>query len=448
MMLAKTTRKGLLDFAFSPDPRKLPSMFGRIGELARDLSGDELLLVFEDDFPEFNAWPKTIITADKNVEDFLAWASTYLEQMSPFTSFVEVQGLREATERVELTNDIASRVRSSFAAILLCQAVAIPSKRDDHDDFLVTRARQTLSAVMAQGILEGLAGPYFSDIATLWMRLRSALGTHEATFQNDQILQFWAVMLSSLNRSSTRTDNPALADACAKFLSSGDLHGKWISVFGPNAAAVAQTLSSAVREERLRLVREFFASKTAADIPEILRAPMTGWMLALLADSDITLWRLAADISGSIAIVWFAFFAGSGPNSNALTAFRSAGRRIMDSLHRDTVFDIDGREVVISSRLSPATPFNFRRSIPGVARIRLSRNVVGWFQIPQPFGASEERKRDASSVAPDGNIIISKDSFRKIEQSIRTIQEVLMERGASQLPPVAERTPRRPKRRR
>jgi hypothetical protein len=93
MIFTKTDKKAILDlFQTGPISNKLDLNKSITIPLLHD---EEILLVWKEDDYRSKYFPIYICTPKGKVKEFLAWASTYMKQMKPFTAFTRVIDIDE-----------------------------------------------------------------------------------------------------------------------------------------------------------------------------------------------------------------------------------------------------------------------------------------------------------------------------------------------------------------
>jgi hypothetical protein len=371
-----------------------------LSEAIRQLSPGKCLL--ERMSPDA-AFEYRVIVLDKEIDDFVAWATTYVENLSPITAFVELVATSEVLLR-RAVKPLHDRDLSAFAGVVEVEALMRLGSKNGRNALVLPAALRTLSAVMVQTLIAGYAGTMVADVAASWVRVRSEIAPAESDAILDALLPFWGVIFRAYN-DGISGDNQALPRAIQRYMSGTvKRDAVWDSFsFGDSVRRVFPELSTGSRESRRRFVSEAIASLARSNQDSETKAAVAGWMVSLISGGEIELWALSAELAEAYpsAPLWFGFFAGGLEDKAGLTAFRGTGARMYRAIRtaRDG-YDIDAREFFVRRRLPTDEVVDFPTAARNTLVAKLAKEVVGWFPILRERSQRDGVQAEAEGSAP------------------------------------------------
>lgn len=402
-MLSIATRRDLATFFATLEANNFKPISASSIEAANRLGRGEVLVDFRSDDPLPGELPTRITIHEDDVEDFFAWASTYVDQLCPLTAFVEVWSRREALEERKPMKLTPRRANAILGAALM-DGLLQSRARIRIPDTILPATLRTLSVIFLQEIRSGSAPDEISNAAALWALVREALHSGEMPFSVNHVLSFWGQVVPSFLGSEQRSGESELHRVLGRYFSTSSWDNPWLGtqLNDLKQLNVDRILRSS-REERLRFADLILSELGGTSADAELRAAFGGYLLSLVADGDFSLWSTAIDIRGMPTLpLWFGIFAGGSERTNLLNHNQSVARRLL-TLMTNSIdsCDIDARELIISKRLKTRSTVDFPLSSLNILKARLSPYVYGWFPV-----------REAPATAPTQRDLAMADNRR------------------------------------
>ncbi len=194
MWFASANRKSLLDLIAGIDPFTVLDI--KLGNFLKAvfIENKELLLIWQEK-PAVNAFqPDMILVEPTKLDDFLAWTSTYLLNLRPFTAFCRVMDY-EIVEQV-----LSTRKKMSLGRIQEpCIGVIIGESITHHDNgelgtITPTSILSTYSFAMARAHALGIMPKGNNIITTRWFNARKLTKQSERVLSAEKMQDIWAVL--------------------------------------------------------------------------------------------------------------------------------------------------------------------------------------------------------------------------------------------------------------
>ncbi len=324
--------------ALSPSPR---------GDSRVLTEGQQVTLLLDGTGERSGTQPIVAIPIDE-MDEFFAFAATYIATWKPYSAFYHVVPL-ELADAVEGRRPLDATRIASFARLVAGAARAeafLASRSRSGISFgsALATANATLSAVLGAAAIAGYSPTTMSWIAGQWASLRS--GTHRHASLPEAVgavSSIWQLLFSaarnerdetnhSSNRSAATVSDfvqVALKDGVTSELLRKLGHGL------PNHTDLAEMLTAS-REERILSFNRFVANM-GEGISDGLEGPfMAGLLLAIVGNGSFEMLRSARELAerSPHAITWFGICAALFEGSNVLTGANCLGRRITRDLDR------------------------------------------------------------------------------------------------------------------
>ncbi len=412
-MLLTANRRALASYFATLDPTSLVQGREDLSlQLAR-LERNEVLLEFRGAFVAQGAIPSRIVIHEDDVDDFFAWASTYIEVLSPLTGFVDVWSREEALDE-RLPMPLTQRHINALIGATLMDGLLQSKSRMKVPDSILPATLRTLSAVFFQAAIVGSTQRELSDASRMWTTIRGDLQSAEMPFDIRSVISFWGSVMPSFSRRGALPQGPlsAVIDRFLNDTTRGDNPWKGTQYSKELLLDIDEMLEMP-REERIRLADTRLSGLASSNLPQDVKDALGGYLLAVVGDGDFALWPTAIDAGPLLSMpLWFGFFSGGWKSSNVLGFNQAIGRHLPTLLeYRSNDIDIDAREFLISRRLKTrsATSVDFPLSTFNVLKARLAPSVCGWFSVREPQAAQSQRDKqeDARTTAATSNSISS-----------------------------------------
>jgi hypothetical protein len=303
-----------------------------------------------------NPIPELIVVPKGEVREFIAWVSTYLPWLRPFTAFCRVVDDEVALRviRSSAQKPAMGDYAPAYIAAVIGECMEHFASRDIRR-LNPTSAMSTYSYALARALSLDLSNEDGLLLTERWLELRRIAGQPDRVLKLDVLREIWDVLAGMRKRSPLNVDGPGgivdrelIEQACESIKLCGRIEGPvWQRlshlVLGPLDLNTFETGSmSSTREDRVRLFEK--CAET------IRRAMPAGWTLASFLCA-----YLASQIApGSAAhapmvepfvrqfpgiLVWYYVCAGLYPRTAVLSDNDGLGWRVLrEVLRRETVF--------------------------------------------------------------------------------------------------------------
>lgn len=306
-----------------------------------------------------------IVTKDENVDDLLAWSSTFIATYSPFTAFFRVLSISDL-ERFEVFTRpqewMDSRLRDDLAGVALAEAVIQTGFRSSGIKGINLQAcEMTFSFAALKGINSGLHPAQLFDLADAWDRVRSASSQRPLALSAERALSFWLLATEALLSDGHRRSDSGWMFALSEFIrqvqASEERDPDLVQWSGePAIKKILDRFTEALhlpRERQIKVLDSATKELLTLDQPLPLTEAVFGYMVSRLGDGSFDYLTLPAEYKDQLqaSALWVAFFSMFREGFDGLTANYSLGRHVAKKARTssnifDTVSaDISAREV-------------------------------------------------------------------------------------------------------
>lgn len=291
---------------------------------------------------EFGRIPTAIVVAEGMLKDTLAWLSTYVRDLRPFTAYCRV--VERLTAEQFMRGPAApslSGMEGICSGLILGEALMHARGRASILDLPAASYSATLShAISRSSALTGGSFPV-DVIARLWTQAREVTGQNELGVPPDAILSVWAVALGVPGRTAkSRTlfePTDLLGAAWGDLKSVGKIRDAvWSRLIdGYPHLDQMRSLIEVPREQRVQAIDtalRILLSSRRGD--EASRSFLAGYFTSLLGPGTLDhadfLSPAARDFP--TAYLWYGLFGGVNSRGDALPVGNALARRIIRDL--------------------------------------------------------------------------------------------------------------------
>lgn len=439
MVQAVANRETLTQYLATLDPVLLePSLVNRVRQ-------GEVLLAFHGE-PRKGNLPDRIVVPDADLDDFFAWVGTYVDTLSPISSFVEVLSASENEQKShsQRLSDVLERVL--VATVLVDAGISGVRARGKLGTISLPASMRTMSAVVGQGVFAGATDEEVAKALAAWTQLYLTLSpARAATTPFEAMLSFWGDVLPLFGLSQATTDSRLLRMNERLLEGTTTPFDVWADVSEEfSNATQLPILMRGPRESRIdvfdRLVKAFAAESRESP----LYVAFLGFVASMIVEGSLQLWQLVFERAASFPALpfWYAFYVGAHRESRVLDEQRSLGRRVLTALKHGGAYDIDGREFMVLRRNASPSARDPHLATPNTLRARLARGIVGYFTLREaPTDAASrtsgpEPTSSVVSVMPDPRL---REARFLSEQLAGLIASIEMGRPSAKRPPKPSR---------
>lgn len=393
----------------------------------------------------------------EDVDDFFAFASTYIQDYRPFSAFYRVstpenldREISSPRERI-LPDQMAARlVGVSIAEAFVRSAGRIASA----EEMPLTAVGATVAMALAATVAHGYDSGLIFEVARRWVVVNKLLGEAEnSPLVSTAIEIFHAASLSMHGKHRAPPDGPvSRAAIIAQHLSVDETfseHGWRLLTEGwPELTASFAGLRGP-REDRIKTFDRCsnFLRQNIKPQDESLADCIGGCALALVAEGSFQYMQLSRvflpDMPG--AILWFGFWSSLFKSSDILTIGNCLGRRAArDYLAPHNIFDRPKDDIAFDEFdvIGLTAIKELRSAANGVLSIELLPGISGKFKLTKA-SRDAQYPADNKTIVAAGELSELRFLLDRADSALRRIESVLM--PTSEVEARKPRSPRRPR---
>lgn len=335
--------------------------------------------------------PKVWVVDDGDIDDLLAWCSTYLSEYRPITSFFRILTRREYKLFIQQVDTLkAERFSSVFAALAISEACLHTARSgEDLDKLSLNACLNTLSFALSRSLIAGYSQSVIPNVNKAWQKARVITGQRELNLPFSELLDPWIACSGLMDPEFALSDpSEGLSSRGFEFvevsrefedlqrLSDSTLQRIGTSIIGFESI---QAVLRGPREARVQLFElamvELLSHKQKRDRTGGL---LLGYIANQVGPGTLEHFALLDPCARSIpsAYLWYGLFAGL-TNGNQVAEYSTGlGRWVLRELSRGLdiferpAYDISLRELKILAGGSPSA-VDFRSASPGYLDIEL-----------------------------------------------------------------------------
>jgi hypothetical protein len=371
----------------------------------------DIRLLWEND-PK-RAWdlPTTIVTSGVEANDFLAWASSYLQGFFPFSAFFRVYDWQTFLDSLEIDErPIRNKIADASAALVVAEGLA-QSGPDRIADALPTRSLVgTYSAAAARAIANRALRDDLGPLTRRWDELMALTEQPRRRLAAPALQDVWAVLqgvnkgLAQAPKEVRHDPNLArIAEACLEITTAGDIvnDSLWGALTIENSFfRNAREEMKRNREHRVVAVRNLILHDHILDpLPQTRRDFLLGYLTSMISPGSLS----HLDFLGPFveaypkAPLWYAVCAGLRPDNEIAKSFKCLGRRLVrDMLAPESPFAVPRHDISLEELamlLSADNPdISFRRASPNFLLVELLPCVTVCLSWPRRSPVQDQQE--------------------------------------------------------
>ena len=306
-----------------------------------ELKRDELVLMWElEQGPKLDL-PSLAVIPNGELNDFLAWTSTFAPGFLPFTAFVRVLEARATKTFWKYTEPALGEGANYCAGLILGEVISQASQKIDPASLSPLGCASTLSYCMARALGLGLLDECADRIVEKWAQARHLLGQPDRKLRVEAIRDVWLILADVLNGDRFTLRNRlgsaasgAIVHGCLELKTASQiaLH-TWRDLVGNSKELlVARERMQGPREERVTRFEDAVANlaHTPTVNPEVASF-LCGYLASLIDPGSLTHARLLSPLLDRFptALLWYGLCAGFHQKNELLSQFNALGRRVL-----------------------------------------------------------------------------------------------------------------------
>lgn len=401
MWVSTVNRKQLLEVFELADTMSPPVSVSKREHVPSIFRPGEHLLIWKRDPKLQPQLPVALLLPEQTTSDFLAWASTYLPSVRPFTAFCRVTENQDVFE--ELTEHFNSQEFDQARLGLILGEAVLSRNSELHSKLSLFDCLSTYSFVMARSWTFDRWDTY-AHVSDRWFSLKRLLRATEPLVDLQSLESIWVILMAVSSRgvnsllpiprlSSDRKISRDLIEVVWTLCMNGKLEYRdWIlasALFPEVSGAFDETRGT--REERVRSIDKALVTLSTL----VSRDPLTanfiaGYLTSQVSPGTFDHFALLLPYRSSLssAMLWYGLSAGLYKDAQLKKSFAGLGHRVWREIARieSTLdrprCDISIDELEIWNRGENNTLTDIPSNTPGVFQIEIAPLVNTWVKSP------------------------------------------------------------------
>lgn len=280
------------------------------------------------------------------INEFLAFASTFISTYKPFTAFCHVVPLTALPEIFHgpRSGSDGEIIATEVVGVAIAEVQShLPDKSFKPDRISVSACEATLSNAVIAAMKRGYGPGIIRDVIDRWIVASSIVSSRKRTSAIDRVADFWRFVSAAWSDPPRAANQRTLGEAAAhdfvrtflrfrefsreawKHMTSESL-GNW----------ELARFEADNREEQLKMLDRVHASLPSSPWQRPARDIVVAALLALIAQGSFEYLSLAREFEGNSSNVtlWFSLFCSLHKSSDVFSISDCLGRRIARELDR------------------------------------------------------------------------------------------------------------------
>jgi hypothetical protein len=307
------------------------------------------------------AWPESqsdarpiICVAERQLQEFFAFVSTYTTNIRPFTAYFRVMPL----ELIEILEHRGQKPRNEMQLARMIAGASIAeiwmaaARQAERPSYVLPLLQSSLSSVLGQSVLAGYGERSFDWALHEWIATRAGPvdSARNRNVESSSLAWRHVHLAAALSRRSTEAYSTPIAAFLASAMEARSIRPDMLrplsAIAGPKLDLVKLLASS--REERISRFNATLSDLKERGDSGVQSEFLAGLLLAMAGNGSFDMLRSAREFGGWLdgAATWFGICAALFEESNVLGYANSAGRRIVrDLIRRDDPFDLPRADI-------------------------------------------------------------------------------------------------------
>ena len=318
----------------------------RLGQPDSPPEPHSVLACWNDESPRDDSLPMLGVVADQDLNDFLAWAVTFLPAFRPLTSFVRILPWSIFSMVQVLRQGWDSELNCVLIGAILGETMTNATGRGFIESLPLTAYESTYSFAISRALLVGLNRKVLQEVSNGWNDVREFTEQPTRKMPPEALENIWSVVLrltrenGALAANTTSDDRIGLLEEACREIHSGEgvSSFNWHRLSGNRISnsVIADSMKS-TKEHRVETFEE--AVKTLSrNVPDELHASfLVGYLASLVSDGSLEHGHLISPLQDRLptAMLWYGICAGLLPKNRILTDHNHLGLKILRLLKRN-----------------------------------------------------------------------------------------------------------------
>lgn len=390
--------------------------------------------------------PVMVVVSDEDLNDFLAWAVTFLPGFRPLTSFLRVLPWTVFSTLRDLRPGLDSDLDCVAIGAILGETMINATGRGFIDSLALTAFESTYSFAMSRALLIGLSHELRQAVSDRWHEARELTDQPARKMPLEALEDVWSVVLRLTQGGSTpnatKEDRLGLIEEACREIRRGQgiSSFNWHRLSGSRISnsVIADSMRS-TKEHRVETFEQAVKTLSQEVSDELHASFLVGYLASLVSDGSMEHGHLVLPLQGRLptAMLWYGICAGLLPGNRIRTDYNHLGLRILRSLKRNDgllsppTCDISVAELEVLLR-GDVRSRNFRQHHASFLRVELVPMVTTVLRWPgrQTAGGGQMGLFGSDDRQP----ALGPDRLRELILSLRgslSLAESLLDAGPS-----------------
>lgn len=283
--------------------------------------------------------PPVAAVPQEEIADFLAWVSTYVPTIRPFTAFTRVVPISDLNASLSERVPSLQGLESAAAGLIVSEALVAANGQMSLSELPVAACESTFFFACSRALAVGLSPPRLGRLFHDWRSLRMLTRQPPREFPEDAAAHLQETLTALLPGGASERGSLASA-ACRELFADGDVEAKtWVELVGDAKDLIQGPAEmQGPREQRVRYLARVIP-KYASEGPDRMCA--LGYLLALFdGGADLNVHLVPRSPHWGALLMWYGFVAGLLRQNSIEAVGGGLGRRLIrDMLQADSIFD-------------------------------------------------------------------------------------------------------------
>ncbi|WP_035967718.1 hypothetical protein [Bradyrhizobium sp. YR681] len=309
------------------------------------------------------AWPDLksnarpiVCVAERDLQEFFAFVSTYSTTVRPFTAYFRVMPLEliDILDNADRERGNEMQIARMVAGAGIADVWMAAARQAERPSNVLPLLQSSLSLALGQTVLAGYSEAAFHWVLQEWMTTRASRGDLATDRNVGGISVAWRLVNIATTRLLPRRSLQEYGGPIASFIREAvearairpEMLRSLSEIAGPELDL--EKMLAASREERINRFNAALADLKRRGEADLRSQFLAGLMLAMAGNGSFEMIRSAREFDGWLdgAATWFGICASLFDESNVLTYANAAGRRIVrDLLRQDDPFDVPRADI-------------------------------------------------------------------------------------------------------
>jgi hypothetical protein len=316
-----------------------------------------LWVTWSDEPGQLDALPQLIVVADEDINDFLAWAVTFLPPIKPLTAFIRTI----PWSVYEMMRDIHPKPTDGLARVLvgaiLGEAMIHSVGRSYFETLPLTAFDSTFSATLGRALMRGFSPELLKHTSRNWRFVRQITEQPKRREIPESFEDVWSVILllagHQIPNELISPQLEAIYKACSEIRETGGMSSfTWSRITqGRLTNSVYADVMLASKERRVEVFEEVVRALMQNSPDELSSSFLAGYFASLVSGGSLEHAHLVFPLQERLPMVmpWYGVCSALIPGSRVLTDYSYLGLRLVRAMsYREGLLSPPSCDIAVS----------------------------------------------------------------------------------------------------